>query len=251
MVLVKRRRPPLADHVRSELKQLIVSGKVPAGARLPSESHLCDQYNVSRITLREAVQGLVQEGYVVRRQGSGTYVTRRPTLQNSLDTNFSYTDYLEHAGIRAGKKLLSAKSVRADAETAEALAVEEGSRVVEVRRLRTADGRPAVYSIDSLPADIVSVTDDRRALRGSLYRLLTDNGHPVDHGEAIVAPAVAHAELAELLDVAKGTLLQHLKQIDYDTSDRAVMFSLEWHVPSVFELRVYRRGPGPLASEHD
>jgi GntR family transcriptional regulator len=245
------RRPPLADHVRSELKQLIVSGKVPVGSRLPSEGDLCDEYNVSRITLREAVQGLVQEGYVVRRQGSGTYVTRRPKLQNSLDTNFSYTEYLERAGIRAGKKQLSAKTVAADAETAEALAVEVGSPVVEVRRLRTADRTPAVYSIDALPADIVNVTADRKALRGSLYRLLAANGHPVDHGEAVIAPVVTDRELAELLEIEKGTLLQHMKQIDYDNGDRAVMYSLEWHVPSVFELRVYRRGPGPLASEHD
>jgi GntR family transcriptional regulator len=245
------RRPPLADFVRRELKQLIVTGKVPVGSRLPSESLLCDQYNVSRITLREAVQGLVQEGYVVRRQGSGTYVTRRPKLQNSLDTNFSYTEYLEHAGIRAGKKLLSAKAVEADEETAEALSLEAGTRVVEVRRLRTADGTPAVYSIDALPADVVSLTADKKALRGSLYQLLAEKKHPVDHGEAIVAPAIADRELAELLDVEKGTLLQHLQQIDYDTGDRAVMYSLEWHVPSVFELRVYRRGPGALASQHD
>jgi DNA-binding GntR family transcriptional regulator len=244
-------RPPLADHVRRELKQLIVSGKVPVGSRLPNESLLCDQYNVSRITLREAVQGLVQEGYVVRRQGSGTYVTRRPKLQNSLDTNFSYTEYLEHAGIRSGKKLLSAKAVEADEATAEALSLEAGSRIVEVRRLRTADGTPAVYSIDALPADIVSVTAEKKALRGSLYRLLAEKKHPVDHGEAIVAPAIADEELAQLLGVEEGTLLQHLKQIDYDTADRAVMYSLEWHVPSVFELRVYRRGPGAHASQHD
>jgi DNA-binding GntR family transcriptional regulator len=250
MALTKR-RPPLADLVRSELKQLIVSGKVPVGSRLPSESDLCDQYNVSRITLREAVQGLVQEGYVVRRQGSGTYVTRRPALQNSLDTNFSYTEYLARAGIRAGKRVLSSRSVIAGAEAAEALDLDEGARVVEVRRLRTADGRPAVYSVDSIPSDLAAVTADRRALNGSLYRLLAEKGHYVDHGEAIVAPAVADAELAPLLDVEPGTLLQHLAQIDYDTADRPVMFSLEWHVPSVFELRVYRRGPGPLAAEHD
>jgi DNA-binding GntR family transcriptional regulator len=250
MVLAKR-RPPLAEHVRTELKRQILSGERTAGSRLPSESDLCEQFNVSRITLREAVQGLVQEGYVVRRQGSGTYVTRRPALQNSLDTNFSYTEYLEHAGIRAGKKLLHARTVAADADIAEALALEEGSGVVEVRRLRTADGRPAVYSIDSIPADIVSVTADRRGLSGSLYQVLAEHGHSVDHGEAIVAPAMADAELAGLLAVPEGTLLQHLTQIDYDASDRAVMFSLEWHVPSVFELRVYRRGPGPLAYEHD
>jgi len=246
-----RRRPLLADTVRSELRQLIVDGSFPAGSRLPSEPVLCDQYNVSRITLREAVQGLVQEGYLVRRQGSGTYVTRRPALQNSLDQNFSYTDHLRRAGIRAGKKILSAKTVEADAETAAALSIDPGTRVAEIRRLRTADGVPAVYSVDSIPGDIVSVTENRAALRGSLYRLLAGRQHAVDHGEAIVAPAVADAELAKLLDVRPGTLLQHLEQVDFDGADRPVMRSLEWHVPSVFEVRVYRRGPGPLASEHD
>jgi GntR family transcriptional regulator len=248
MALTKR-RPPLADLVRNELKELIVSGKAPVGSRLPSEADLCDQYNVSRITLREAVQGLVQEGYVVRRQGSGTYVTRRPALQNSLDSNFSYTEYLARAGIRAGKKVLSARAVVASEETAEALGLEEDSRVVEVRRLRTADGRPAVYSVDSLPVDLASVPADKPAFTGSLYKLLAEKGHYVDHGEAIVAPALADAELASLLRVGEGTLLQHLTQIDYDGADRPVLFSLEWHVPSVFELRVYRRGPGPLVAE--
>jgi DNA-binding GntR family transcriptional regulator len=249
MALTKR-RPPLADLVRNELKELIVSGKAPAGSRLPSEADLCDQYNVSRITLREAVQGLVQEGYVVRRQGSGTYVTRRPALQNSLDSNFSYTEYLARAGIRAGKKVLSARSIVASEEAAEALALEEGSRVVEVRRLRTADGHPAVYSVDSLPPDLASIPEDKPAFGGSLYKLLAEKGHYVDHGEATVAPAVADAELASLLRVDEGTLLQHLTQIDFDGADRPVLFSLEWHVPSVFELRVYRRGPGPLVAEN-
>lgn len=251
MALAGNRRPPLADAVRNELHQLILNGAFPAGARLPSEPDLCERYNVSRITLREAVQGLVQEGYLVRRQGSGTYVTRRPTLQNSLDQNFSYTDYLNQAGIRSGKKILSARVVEADDATAAALAIDPATRIVEIRRLRTADGTPAVFSVDAIPADIVTLPADRRALRGSLYRVLAQRGHPVDHGEAKVAPAIADAELAKLLAVARGTLLQHLEQVDYDSADRPVMYSLEWHVPTVFEVRVYRRGPGSLASEND
>jgi GntR family transcriptional regulator len=251
MAVAARRRPPLADAVRDDLRKMILTGTFAAGSRLPNEPDLCDRYNVSRITLREAVQGLVQEGYLVRRQGSGTYVTRRPKLQNSLDQNFSYTEYLRHAGIRAGKKILNAKSVVADVRTAEALALEPGERVVEIRRLRTADGKPAVYSVDAIPVDIVNLAEDRRALRGSLYQLLTERRHPVDHGEAVVAPAVAEGELAELLDVPPGTLLQHLEQVDYDAADRPVMYSLEWHVPSVFEVRVYRRGPGAIVAQND
>lgn len=251
MAPAAKRRPPLGDAVRDDLRRLILDGSFPAGSRLPSEPDLCDQYNVSRITLREAVQGLVQEGYLIRRQGSGTYVTRRPSLRNSLDQNFSYTEYLERAGIRAGKKILSARAIEADAATAAALSIDPGVRVVEIRRLRTADRVPAVYSVDAIPADIVSLSGDRRALQGSLYRLLAERGHAVDHGEAVVAPAVAEGEVAELLEVAPGALLQHLEQVDYDAAERPVMYSLEWHVPSVFEVRVYRRGPGPLAAEYD
>jgi hypothetical protein len=51
-------------------------------------------------------------------------------------------------------------------------------------------------------------------------------------------------ELAGVLDVPEGTLLQHIEQVDVDASGRGVLYSLEWHVPSVIELRVYRRGPG-------
>jgi DNA-binding GntR family transcriptional regulator len=56
---------------------------------------------------------------------------------------------------------------------------------------------------------------------------------------------IATAEIAAILDVPAGTPLQHLKQVDFDGGGRPVMRSLEWHVPSVIELRVYRRGPGP------
>jgi DNA-binding GntR family transcriptional regulator len=250
-VLSGRKRPLLTDVVRTELRSAITTGEFPAGSKLPNEEQLCERFDVSRITLREAVQGLVQEGYLVRRQGSGTYVTRRPSLHNSLDTNFSYTEYLKRSGIHAGKKIISIRVAPADAGIAEALALEPATEVVEVRRIRTAGRRPAIYSVDHIPADVIDMSTDRKALGGSLYRLFALKGLPVDHGEAVLLPAMADEELATLLDVDKGTLLQHLRQVDYDVTGRALMLSLEWHLPSVIELRVYRRGPGPMAAQSD
>lgn len=110
--------------------------------------------------------------------------------------------------------------------------------------MRTADDRPAVYSIDHLSADIIDAGRDREALGGSIYALLASLGHPVHHGEAVVAPASADAELAAVLEVVPGTLLQQLLQVDIDDSGQRILYSLEWHVPDVIELRVYRRGPG-------
>lgn len=241
-----RVRPLLADVVRVQLRQAILSGEFPLGTKLPNEEQLCDRFSVSRVTIREAVRGLIEDGYVVRRQGSGTYVRRRPSLRNSLDTNFSYTEYLEASGLQAGKQVLGARMVPADADTAEALDLEVRAQVAELRRIRTADRRPAIYSIDFLPGDIVDTVDQRDRFHGSVYRLLSELGHPVEHGEAILAPALADKDTARALDVAPGTPLQYLRQVDFDVAGRPVMLSLEWHVPAVIELRVYRRGPGPL-----
>jgi DNA-binding GntR family transcriptional regulator len=243
----RRSRPLLADVVRAQLRRAILSGEFGLGSKLPNEEQLCDRFGVSRVTVREAVRGLIEEGYVVRRQGSGTYVTRRPSLRNSLDTTFSYTEFIEASGLHAGKQVLGAKMVAADQTVAEALDLPVGSQVAEIRRTRTADRQPAIYSIDYLPSDIIDSIDPRDRFRESVYRLLSDLGHPIDHAEAILEPVIADPDLARILDVAKGAPLQHLRQIDYDASGRPVMWSLEWHVPAVIELRVYRRGPGPLA----
>jgi DNA-binding GntR family transcriptional regulator len=237
-------RPLLTDVVRDGLRRAVITGGYEPGSKLPNEDALADRFAVSRATIREAVRGLVEEGYLVRRQGSGTFVTARPLLRNSLDTNFSYTAYLESTGVRAGRRILGVETVPADDDVAEHLQVDVGRTVVALTRVRTADDRPAVFSVDRMPADVVDAERDREALGGSIYALLASRGHPVRHGEAAVKPAAADAELAAVLDVPEGTLLQHLEQVDVDSSGRRVLYSLEWHVPSVIELRVYRRGPG-------
>ena len=85
MALV-RTRPLLPDVVRSELRRAIVGGEFPPNSKLPNEEALCARFGVSRITLREAVRGLIEDGYVVRRQGAGTFVTSGPALRNSERT---------------------------------------------------------------------------------------------------------------------------------------------------------------------
>lgn len=243
-------RPLLADMVRDGLRRAVITGTWPPGDKLPNEDALAERFGVSRATIREAVRGLVEEGYLARRHGSGTYVTARPLLRNSLDTNFSYTAYLESTGVRAGRRILGLRQIPASDAVAEQLRLEPEAPIVELRRVRTADDRPAVYSVDHLPADIVDAARDREALGGSIYALLAGLGHPVRHAEAVVAPATADVELTAVLEVAPGTLLQHLQQVDVDVAGRRVLFSLEWHNPSVMELRVYRRGPGTAEGDH-
>ena len=242
--MVGRSRPLLADVVREQLRAAILSGEFPVGSKLANEDRLCERFGVSRITIRDAVRGLIDDGFVVRRHGSGTYVTRRPALHGSLEQNFSYTAYLETSGAKAGRRILATRTIPGDPETAEALGLAVGDPVVEIRRIRTADRKPAIYSVDFLPGHLVDQATHRDGLHGSLYRLLTTLGHPVAHADARLIPVTADDELARILDVRPGTPLQYMRQVDYDEADAPVMLSLEWHVPAMIELRVFRRGPG-------
>jgi DNA-binding transcriptional regulator YhcF (GntR family) len=160
-VATGRGRPLLADVVRSELKRLILGGEFAVGEKLPNEDRLCERFGVSRVTIREAVRGLIEDGLVVRRHGSGTYVTRRPLIQNSLDVNFSYTDHFAASGFRPGRKLLGMRTIPAGEDDAATLDIPVGTRVREVRRVRTADGRPAIYSIDRIPLELLRADLDR------------------------------------------------------------------------------------------
>ena len=75
---------------------------------MPSEGQLAKRFNVSRATVREAVRGLVESGYVTRRRGSGSYVTERRRMPHGLDSTLSYLAMIESAGARAGMRILDA-----------------------------------------------------------------------------------------------------------------------------------------------
>lgn len=238
------RRPLLTDTVRDELRGAIESGKFQPSSKLPNESVLANTYGVSRATVREAVRGLVEEAYLRRVHGSGTYVLPRPPLQNSLDMNFSYTGLIAASGHRPGERLVSLTTETAEGRVAERLGLGPEAEVIRLERVRTADGRPAIYSVDYLPRSIVGPDLGTGRLERSIYQLLADLGHAVHHGEAAVEPAVADDHVAEVMGCRPGTLLQRLDQVDFDEAGERVMYSQEWHLPQTIELRVYRRGPG-------
>jgi len=232
------RRPSLVDQVRQGLLEDLVSGKLQPGAKLPNENEIGERFGVSRATVREAVLGLMEAGYLARRHGSGTYVTKIPRSRHALDSTVSYTAMIKEAGHEPGVMVLSRRIREATDDEAEALDVE--GPLLELERVRLADHRPVIYSLDRIPAALVADTPDEALFR-SLYALLATGGHEVRRATAELLPVLADDKLAKALDVAVGAPLLHIDQIDYDTRGRAVMLSLEWHVADAFELIVNRR----------
>jgi GntR family transcriptional regulator len=230
-------RPSLVETIRDDLAAEVGTPVFPIGSKLPNEQELAERFQVSRATIREAVRGLVEAGLVSRVHGSGTYVTGTRRARHSLDTTLSYTAMIEAAGFSAELVLLGMEVRAADETEAKELGLPAGADVLAVERVRTADGRAVVYSRDRLPAELLS----QDAITGSLYRALESVGVTVRTASAVLVPVVADAHLAEVLQLAPGTPLLHIEQVDRDQTGRPVVLSAEWHVSDVFELRIHRR----------
>ena len=234
------RRVSLVDQVRQGLLEELLAGTLEPGEKLPNEDKLAERFAVSRATVREAVLGLLEAGYLIRRHGSGTYVTSAPRSRHALDATVSYTAMIRDAGHEPGETVIR-KGVRTASELEHTLlGLDDGESVMELERVRLADRRPVIYSRDRIRASLLQGVADE-ALDSSLYEILNQAGHAVVRARAELIPTLADAKLSRLLEVTRGAPLLHIDQIDYDTRGRAVMLSQEWHVADAFELVVNRR----------
>ena len=239
------RRPSRVDQVRQGLLEDLRT--LQPGAKLPNEQLLADRFTVSRATVREAVLGLLEAGYLSRRHGSGTFVADAPRGRHALETTVSYTAMIREAGREPGELVLGTRRRAATEEERERLDLTDDDEVVEVERIRLADGRRVIYSLDRIPAVVLGDVEPA-ALDSSLYAILEETGHRVVRATAQLIPTLADAELADLLEVERGAPLLRIDQVDRDVRGRAVMLSREWHVADAFELIVNRRAP-PVAGE--
>jgi GntR family transcriptional regulator len=232
------RRPTLVDQVREELTELISSGAYPVGERLPNEQEMSDQFRVSRATVREAYRALIDAGYLSRRHGTGTFVNRLPQ-RHALDLNLSYTAMIQAAGFSPSIKLISQRVEAADDEDRVRLRLQSGQEVVVVERVRLADERPVVYSVDRNPLDIVP-EEIRGNLGPSLFDMLEDANHGARAGRARLLPVLAGPRESDLLNVKEGAPLLYFDETDFDRDGTPVMASFEWHTSDVFEMWLNR-----------
>jgi len=244
---VDERTRPRSARVRDELTQRIGRGTLPAGSRLPSEPALATELGVSRATLREALRALESEGLVRRMWGAGTFVAEPRRVTNSLDLNFGVTDAIRSAGMAAG--ITDARHSIEPATVSEAvrLGVEPGSDVLVVERVRTADGKPVVFSRDILPAWLFASRNQLadQLLTRSIYEVLeADLGIVIHHGVANFRPVRADVTIAHKLGIRRGDLLLALWQVDFSDENMPLLSSYEYHLADAFEFTVLRRGPG-------
>ncbi len=235
----------LTEAAEQEIRTAIAEGIYRPGTQLPAESELVEMLGVSRTVVREALRLLEDDGLITRRHGVGTFVRKHPILQN-LNFNFGTTEMIRSAGMAPGTAHAQVQLTAAAADVADALNLPVGAPVVVIERIRTADHKPVVYSLDYLPQALIGDTEVAAFWTTedvSLYHMLrTRFGQVIEYGVARILPVNASAHVAERLRVPEGSVLLYLLQTDYSPSDKPILYSCEYHLPDAFDFIIMRRG---------
>lgn len=205
--------------VREKLRLAIEAGMQPHDP-FPTERELMSRYGVSRMTVREALARLVDEGLVYRVQGSGTFVADPEKITKSLSLT-SFSDDIRARRMRPGSRLVSADKAGADAAVAHDLALSPGADVWHLERVRTADGTPMCLENVWLPTSVVGVDFDVAGI-DSLYDHFESLGVHIDRADQTIRATVVDPRQAELLDVPAHSPALEVRRVTYDEQGRRV-----------------------------
>lgn len=224
--------------VRDHLRGLIADG-LSVGATIPSERELCEEFGVSRMTVRQAVDALVVEGLLERVQGRGTFVAQpKVDLQPRLA---SFPEEMRRRGMEPSVEVLSAARTAAPRQVADALELPEGAEVHHLRRLRLADGLPMAVEENWVP---VALVPDLSELTPSVYEALTAKGLAPSWGEDVIEAVQLDGEVAGHLRLPIGAAGLYIRRRTF-SGDLAVEYAGSVYRADRYTLWVPVAAPGP------
>jgi GntR family transcriptional regulator len=221
---------PFHHQVRKLLERQIETGRWSPGDRLPSEPSLSEHYNVSRTTVRQALDTLVQQGLISKEKGRGAFVNHvSPSWLLQWAEGLS-DDKLSRHGVTVESAVLKAFVERLPHWAADALELEHDAKGVTLERIRRVRGELALYVVNHLSLDYAGVIDDiQLSPTASLYSILLDRYGVKVAGSSRTLEAVAAPPLASrLLGVPKRYPLVYIQSITRDSTEKPVDCYRTW-----------------------
>jgi GntR family transcriptional regulator len=233
---VDRNSPiPLYFQIAESLRESIVSGAIAPGERLENELELAERLGVSRPTVRQAIQRLVQQGMVVRRRGLGTVVVA-PRIMRPLALSSLYDD-LEAAQRAPTTAVLATRQIEADEDIAAMLAISVGTPVLSVERLRSADGTPLAIMHNYVPARLLrGVTADLEKV--GLYDLLRRQGVQLHAAEQVIGARRATAREARLFQAARTATVLTMVRTAFDPAGQPVEYGSHAYLATRYSFQM-------------
>jgi len=209
------------------LSEQIVKKKFLVGDKIPNESELATMFGVHRMTVRQAIDRLVDDHFLVRKRGKGTFLlsVQRPVLTRTLETISSYHDDIVKAGLLPRYKKLEGKIIPADVTLAAQLGLAVGANVVLLRRLMLANDVPLVLENSYLPAELFPGILGL-SLEENLYNLMVkEYDMRLDYARTEIGAVLPTADERHLLKINEHCPCLWVEGLVYNKSGRTVEFA--------------------------
>lgn len=210
--------------------------------KLPREIVLAEELGISRTQLRDALPELEREGFITRRHGVGTVINRHVLdVKNRMDIETEFMEIIRNNGYEPSILQLDIKEDQANAREAQKLSIQEGEPIIRICLLSGADGKPAIYSEDVFAKVLVKEEYRGQENKCIVFDFLAKFCDVEVYMDLTKLHAVvADERLAKLLDVAVGTPLFNMEEVDYDIEGRPVFYSRQYFVDGIIEHTVLR-----------
>lgn len=215
---------PLYHQLKEIIEKKIGLNEWKTGDKILSENELRQMYSISRNTVQRALDELVQEGILERKQGRGTFVAQ-PKIEQPLIGFYSFSKVMAEQGMRPKDIILDLRTIPAEYKITKRLQITQDDEVISLQRLRTANDEPIILETSYLPRSLVNKLSREDLEEYSLYDLLEKKyGIIVVKAKETFEPVLVREQEEELLGVKAGTPGLLLDRIAYDAEGRAVEY---------------------------
>lgn len=232
-------RTPLYQQLEERLRHLIGSGALRRGDVVPAERDLAEMTGVSRVTVRKAIEKLVQDGILVQKVGAGTFVSGR--IEQPLSVLLGFSEDMRARGFEPGSTWLEKRLGAAGPEEAMALGVAPGAPVVRLKRIRTANDEPiametAIVSRHDLPSpDLVEE---------SFYAALKARGLVPVRALQRLRAGLASAQEAQWLNLVRPSAILQIERRAFLADGRVLEVTFSSYRADLYDFVVELRAPG-------
>lgn len=222
-------KAPLYWQLASTLRGRIAGGEYPAGAQLPTEGALCQEFGVSRITVRGALDRLTVEGLLRRERGRGTFVAA-PPVEHDLVTLNDFAEEMDAAGLTASSIVTHLAEEGADEAIAGELALPTGTPIVRLDRVRLAAGQPLAFDHTFLPLRYGLLLDRAALTTETIYQQLSArHGIATRRGRYQLEAVSAPMDLAARLGIAPGRALLLLHRTSFAVDGGIIYYQQRYY----------------------
>ncbi|HEX6590775.1 MAG TPA: GntR family transcriptional regulator [Moraxellaceae bacterium] len=239
---------PLYSQIRELLRARILDGTYPPHSQMPSESELGAMFDVSRITVRQALGDLQKEGLVFKLHGKGSFVSKPKAFQN-VSSLQGLAEAMSGMGYEVVNQLLGLRHLKADATVAARLQLREGDAVTEIRRLRLLNREPLSLEVTWVPRDIGEQLQKADLVTRDIFLILeNDAGIALGHADLSVDAILADEDLARVLRIEEGSPVLRIERLTHDSDGQPLDFEFLYYRGDAFQYRLRTdRKPAPRA----